>query len=117
MAAATLTEAGYVVYNFGPEVPLETLGLAAEDQRPRLVYLSLTSATAVERIRREDIYALADRVGKAGSLLVVGGQQLPKLQLGPHANLHPLASMAALSAFARGKLSPPAAPPAPPAHP
>ena len=102
MAAATLADCGYAVQNLGPETPFDTLALAAEDLCPRLTYLSFTSATATERIRREDVYALADRLAKCPSILLVGGQQLPRLRLGARPNLHILANMSELAAFARG---------------
>lgn len=102
MAAATLADTGYRVDHYGPDVPLDVLAAAAEESRPRLVYLSITSVPAAERLSARDLYALADRVARAGASLVVGGQQVPALRLAPHPNLHVFPSMADLATFARG---------------
>jgi excisionase family DNA binding protein len=104
MAATTLLDAGYHVLNYGPDTPLDTLAAAAEDACPRLVYLSFTSAPAVDALPPDAINALAMRLWRAGAQLLLGGQQLPRLTLRPHPNVHPLRSMTALAAFARGLL-------------
>jgi excisionase family DNA binding protein len=108
MAAATLADCGYAVQNIGPDTPLDTLAIAADELRPRLVYLSLTSAAAADRLRRDDLHSLADRLARFNALLLVGGQQLLRLRLSPRPNLHTLRSMSELAAFARGSLTPPA---------
>jgi excisionase family DNA binding protein len=113
LAVATVLESeGVRATNLGPETPISTLALAAEDLDARLVWLSVSVAADAERLRRE-IERLGDRLAERGALLVAGGAQSHRLGLTPSDSIYLGRSMAELEALVRGmRLAPPSAAPA-----
>jgi excisionase family DNA binding protein len=104
LAVATVLRAeGFRSANLGPDTPLDTLLLASESIRPRLVWLSV-STVGNEKELREEIRRLADSLAKRGIVLCVGGAKVETLRLdeGPH--LVTGSTMGELSAFAKGSL-------------
>lgn len=111
-AAAVLEGEGLPATNLGPETPISTVALAAEDLDARLVWLSVSVAVDAERLGRE-IERLAARLAERRALLVVGGAESHRLELTPSGSIYLGRSMAELEAMVRGmRLAPsPAASP------
>lgn len=72
MASLVIHEAGFNETNLGPNTPLDVLVDAVEDERPDLVWLSLTSPIRSRQQSRE-ILRVADVADANGIRLVVGG--------------------------------------------
>ena len=104
MAATVLREVGYNAINLGPATPLPVLAEAADRHRASLVWLSLSTRPAARRARGQ-LQELADRTGRAGAALIVGGREAGEIGRRNHANLVRAASMTELAAFARGLAS------------
>ena len=66
MAATVLAEAGFRDMNFGPDTPLELLATAAEDKKPRIVWLAV-KAVADRAKRRTKINELARKTRYPGN--------------------------------------------------
>jgi excisionase family DNA binding protein len=104
MAATVLREVGYNAVNLGPETPLPVLAEAADRHRASLVWLSLSTRPAARRARRQ-LQELADRAGRTGAALIVGGREAGEIGRRNHLNLVRAASMTELAAFGRGLAS------------
>lgn len=100
-AAAVLEEVGIRAINLGPETPVATLALAAAEAEARFVWMSVSVATEVERLRRE-LEELAARLARRGAILVVGGAQSSRLALSRSEALYVGRSMAELGALVQG---------------
>lgn len=75
MAELILREVGWNASSLGASVPIESLATAIRDSRPRLVWLSVTSLSNVDRFLSE--YAeLHQTAVDNGAAVVVGGQAL-----------------------------------------
>lgn len=100
MAGLVLADCGYRDVNYGPQTPLRLLAGAAEEQRARLVWLSLSSPQPDGR--RAEIAALADQLAPRGVHLLVGGRRVSEVGLRGIKGLTLLNSMGELAAYARG---------------
>ncbi len=100
-AAAVLEGEGLEATNLGPETPIDTLALAAEDLDARLVWLSVSFAADVEKLRRS-LEALIPKLAGRNAILVVGGAQSSKLGLSRGESVYVGRSMAELEALAQG---------------
>ncbi len=107
-AAAVLEDEGCRAVNLGPETPLKTLALGMEALRPRLVWISVSTARKATALRRE-VLQLAERAREIGAVLVVGGAQVDRLALPRTKPIYGGRSMAELRAVARGLTLPAAA--------
>ena len=99
-AAAVLEDEGCRAVNLGPETPLTTLALGVEAVRPRLVWISVSTASKAAALRRE-MLALAERVRALGAVLVVGGARVDRLALPRTTPIYVGRSMTELRAVAR----------------
>ncbi len=105
LAAATVLESlGYEATNLGPDTPLATLSAACDQERPDLVWLSVSVVREPGRLER-DIRSLLERLSARGASLVVGGSQGSSLELRSHGSLLVGRSMAELEAFVKGLAS------------
>lgn len=100
-AAAVLQAEGFGATNLGPETPPETLRLAAERVRPRLVWLSVSVAEDPAALSA-GIAGLLGAEDRDGPLVVLGGRSAARLRLPLHPRLHRGATMAELAALAKG---------------
>lgn len=107
MAATVLAELGYNDMNLGPNTPADALLHAAEQCRPRLVWVSL-SVTQEEHASRNGRAALwlAGRLAPMRTPVVLGGRGCGDPAQYRRPNTHVAQSMAELAAFARGLLAP-----------
>jgi MerR family transcriptional regulator, light-induced transcriptional regulator len=101
MAATVLAAEGWREINLGPNLPFAALIAAAREHKPRLLWLSFTSAEAARSSARE-LSSLEQFTADCGCQLVIGGQSIPGGQPGERRRMHHLSSMQALAAFARG---------------
>jgi len=99
--AAVLEGEGLRATNLGPETPMRVLALSVEDLDARLVWLSVSVADNLDRLRRE-IDELLPMLAARGAILVVGGSQAPKLGLAKDEALYVGRSMGELEALVRG---------------
>ena len=102
MAAAVLADLGYRDYNLGPDAPIAVLSQAADQYRPRIVWLAMSVAPSNERLPLA-VDELAVRLARCGATLVVGGRGVPAI--GATSDIVRVQSMAELAAFARGAQS------------
>lgn len=106
MAAAVLGEAGFNDMNLGPLTPIDSLIRAAEECRPRLVWVSLSIARDEHAARaRAELRRLAARLTPHATPLVIGGRGVGDPAQHRRPNVHVVGSMAELAAFARGLLT------------
>ena len=101
MAAAVLSDAGYRVTNLGADTPLDVLATAAEERQAALLWLSVSVADPQGQLAR-GVTKLAGRLDKAGTSIVLGGRHAAAVAPKGRSNVHALADMGELSAFARG---------------
>jgi methanogenic corrinoid protein MtbC1 len=101
IAGAVFAETGYRDMNFGPDTPLDLLATAAEEKKPRIVWLSIKSAGDRAKIRTQ-VGELAERLAGMGINLVIGGSAVESLNLRSGRNIHIMQTMTELGAFARG---------------
>jgi len=102
MSACVCAEAGFIDVNLGANIPLDSLIEAAQQYRPKLVWLSCSDAQQVPAPRAID--QLAQDLAEHGGKLIVGGQAQPR-GAGGSENIQVCESMAELSAFAQGLLA------------
>lgn len=76
LAAMVVTEVGMRAINLGPDTPVATFEHAIEECRPRLVWLSISTALAPARSRA---YARWLEAVPAGVAIAIGGQQASTL--------------------------------------
>ena len=100
MAATVLAEAGYLDMNFGPDTPLELLATAAEEKKPRIVWLAVKAVTDRTKLRTK-INEVAEKLGTLGINLVIGGDAVEQLAIRSSKNIQLMQNMNELSAFAR----------------
>lgn len=101
MAGAVLAEAGYRDINFGPDTPLELLAKAAEENKARIVWLSVKSLANPAKLPAR-INDLAESLASLNTILVIGGRSVEVLQIRSFKNMHVMKTMTELAAFARG---------------
>ena len=104
IAATVLAEAGYRDINFGPNTPLEVLATAAEELKPRIVWLAVKTATDRTKLRLK-INELAERLAILKVNLVIGGSAIEQLAIRSSKNVQMMQNMNELSAFARGAVA------------
>ena len=104
MAATVLRDAGLRADNLGPNTPLEALRLAAEREKARLIWLSVSAEDAAEEISSE-LDEFAESAAARGTALVIGGRQMDVLRRGSRPIPVFVDSMAELAAFAKGLLT------------
>lgn len=75
MAEVVLREAGYRATSLGHMLPFNTLHAALEQQRPRLMWLSVSSIRDLDRFA-EEVNRLHEACVARGTALVVGGRAL-----------------------------------------
>jgi excisionase family DNA binding protein len=101
VAACVLSECGWRTMNLGPDTPVDTFLAAAARERPRLVWLSIS--TTEPAITPDQVDQLARRLLLDGTKLVVGGRGAAGCLPAPMpGNACIVRSMAELSAFAHG---------------
>ncbi len=103
MCAFVLAAAGWRATNLGPDLPLDALVLGAERDRAALVWLSVSSESAAERLAAEFPTAVG-RLGASGARVIVGGRALPRALEPEGAAYRVGRTMSDLVAFARGVL-------------
>ena len=102
LASIVLEAASFRAQNFGPNLPLDALALAAEQLSPALVWLSLSGMSPPEGTVGQ-IEKLADRLAARSIPLVVGGRNRG---IAPsHPAIHHAMSMGELVAFARSAMT------------
>jgi excisionase family DNA binding protein len=100
MAAFVLAAEGWRATNLGPDLPLEALASAAEHDRAGLVWLSVSSEAAGERLAAE-IAGLVERLAASGACLVVGGRAIPESLGLPGGGFRVARTMSELAGIAR----------------
>ena len=99
--SAVLESVGFTTTNLGPATPLNSLCAAIREQRPDLVWVSVTSKQPAKEMNR-GIDRLLQEVGNVEGAVVVGGQQSAGIRAGSRERLFHCGSMSELAAFARG---------------
>jgi MerR family transcriptional regulator, light-induced transcriptional regulator len=105
MAALVLAGAGYRAENLGADTPAAALVAAQQHHCPRLIWLSFSTPPGDIREAGRALGRLV--AASRGAALVVGGRGAAEIVLPEGPGVHRLGSMAELSAFARGLLTPP----------
>ena len=100
MAAFVLAATGWHATNLGPDLPLDALAAAAERDRAALVWLSVGSDAAGERLAAQ-VPFLVERLSLSGARLVLGGRAVPRSLEVRDAAYRVGHTMAELEAFAR----------------
>jgi excisionase family DNA binding protein len=102
LSAATVIEAaGLEAVNLGPNVPIETLELAADRLQADLVWLSVSSQSVPSDLG-DQLRSLAGRLAARHVPLIVGGREAGALGLRSVGNVRAGGSMAELEAIALG---------------
>lgn len=101
MAACVLAAAGWRTTNFGPDTPLGVFEQAAATSDARLVWLSFSTRQPAARIKGAFAH-MAERLARRDLNIVVGGRERPRGVGRDAPNVHQVASMAELVAFAGG---------------
>ncbi|MEM1203706.1 MAG: MerR family DNA-binding transcriptional regulator [Acidobacteriota bacterium] len=101
LVSTALLAEGYRTINLGPNTPLRILKLAAEEHRPVLVWLSVTTVRS-EDVLASEVRQLVERFGEQGIAMAVGGRAMTRLGLRSHSGLCCGRSLAELTAFAQG---------------
>ncbi len=104
MAALTFTEVGFKTANLGPDTPLEALRNAALRQRPRLVWLAVSTQDATVALR-QPLLRFADELAVQGCSLLVGGRTAHEIGLESRPNLLRSRSLSEAAAYGRGLLN------------
>ncbi len=99
--SAVLESLGVAAVNLGPDTPLESLELAADDLEARLVWLSVSVSGDASRLGR-GVRRLANAGRRLRRPVVVGGSRAAKLQLFADDLIYVGSSMAELEALVRG---------------
>lgn len=98
--ATVLAAEGYETVNLGADTPTDTLQRAAQQLRPRLVWVAAKSPASCAQIEA-DLTALLAALEPLGASLVIGGQAASELRLAPSERLHVGQTMAELAELAR----------------
>ncbi|MCC7145019.1 MAG: excisionase family DNA-binding protein [Phycisphaeraceae bacterium] len=104
MAALVLADLGFAVENYGADLPIDLLANEAERQEAALVWISWIcpgSETAQQQVHKQ-LLAATEHLGRCGCQVVIGGRGWVNLPPTRPANLHTLANMSELAAFASG---------------
>jgi excisionase family DNA binding protein len=101
MSAFVLEADGWNAINLGPDIPLDALAGAAEEQGASLAWLSIGGENADDRLAL-DVGRLADRLARSGVRLVLGGRALPPALEAPGPAHWVGHTLSELAAFARG---------------
>ncbi len=104
MASVVFSECGYRTFNLGPQTPLEALRNAALRQRPKIVWLSVSTSEALNSLR-QPLLRLADELATLGSSLIVGGRHSHELGHDTRANLLRARTLTEATSYARGLLA------------
>ncbi len=105
MAATVLAGEGWREENLGPDIPLELMAEAAQRHRASLVWVSVCTEQDNEKLSPR-IIELGQKLRSMGATLAVGGRMMPPRPMLIHDNVHVIASMSELAAFARGVRTP-----------
>ncbi len=73
MASLVLHECGFQEVNLGPNTPVDVLNDSAQDEKPSVVWLAITSPIR-SRTHHREIEHLAATVDAYGGLFLIGGQ-------------------------------------------
>ncbi|MEQ9455065.1 MAG: excisionase family DNA-binding protein [Phycisphaeraceae bacterium] len=101
MAATLLAYLGWEDTNFGASLPIDALMEAAQEQPPRLIWLTVSMPVSVNTLS-EWCMALSTAAAKYDADVVIIGDDLPPLPEQQPERLHLVSSMAALEQLASG---------------
>jgi len=101
MAATVLAAEGWREENLGPDVPLDLMVEAAKRHHASLVWLSICTEQPTEKLVPQ-IIDLGKKLQDVSAALTVGGRSHPPRSMLVGDNVHVLANMSELAAFARG---------------
>lgn len=105
LAVATVLDAhGVKATDLGPDTPIDALCRAMEEQRPDIVWLSVT-ANVNGGLLNERVSRLLDCAESVDAVLLIGGRESDGRRLPDHPRLFRAKSMAELVAFVRGRSS------------
>lgn len=86
LAAAALADLGWQAVNLGPDTPFESFLRAAQEQQPRLIWMSISSVRDLRETNR-GVKNLAAQLGAMGIAFVIGGQAARLVDLPDDPNL------------------------------
>lgn len=101
MAATVLAGEGWREENLGPDVPIDLFAQAARERHASLVWLSVCTEVAHEKIASQ-ISSLGLTLQQHGATLAVGGRALPPRPMLLTENVNVIGTMSELAAFSRG---------------
>lgn len=101
IAATVLMSEGFRAVNLGGDTPVGSLIVAAERHKPVLVWLSITSARAADKLKGE-LPRLHEALSGLKVPLILGGQARPRIEKSVPADVYQASTMAELLAFAKG---------------
>jgi methanogenic corrinoid protein MtbC1 len=105
MAATALAGEGWREENLGADVPLDLVAEASARHRASLVWVSVCTEKLLEDVAVK-LRELGGKLRQQGAVLAVGGRMLPPRPALEADNIHIMASMSELTAFARGLRKP-----------
>lgn len=101
MAATVLASDGWREMNLGPETPVDSLLLAAEEAAANLVWLSVSVDLPAQQLSRQ-LTTLAEELKKREARLIIGGRAVPVATVAKWSHVHVARSMGELAAYAAG---------------
>lgn len=101
MAAAVLAGDGWREMNLGPETPVDSLLLAADEAAATLVWLSVSVDLPAQQLSRQ-LTTLAEELRKRETRLVIGGRAVPLATVAKWSHVHVARSMGELASYAAG---------------
>lgn len=101
MAATVLAGDGWREMNLGPDTPVDSLLLAADEARAHLVWVSVSVDLPAQNLSRQ-ITLLAEGLRKREARLVIGGRAVPVAMVAKWSHVHVARSMGELAAYAAG---------------
>lgn len=101
MVATVLNSLEFNTINLGPSTPVDILADAAERHSAKVVWVSISACRQTTKLA-DELHGCADRLGKSGARLVVGGRAIPASLRRDDRYLDIVPSMVELGAFARG---------------
>lgn len=106
LAATTLREVGYRDIQLGPNTPIASIGDAAREHRPRLVWISMSTDDGRDR-SVEELESLSALCESLGAVLAIGGRAVFAKPLPEGVRANQVSSMTELASLGRGLLSGP----------
>lgn len=101
MAATVLASGGWREMNLGPQTPVASLLLAAEEAAASLVWVSVSINLPAQQMERQ-LTELAEELRKREARLVLGGRAVPSAMAVKWSHVHVARSMGELAAYAAG---------------